>query len=51
MSIQKGSMNTPHAGAFIIFEDAQMNDFIGQNFYLNLTIVAPHAKKHQESRM
>jgi hypothetical protein len=35
--------------AFIVAKDTQMDNFISQGLYLNLTIVPPYAKKDQES--
>lgn len=34
--------------AFIVFKDAQMDNFIGQGFYLNLVIAQPNSQKYQE---
>ena len=34
--------------ALIVFEDAQMDNFIGQGFYLNLVIAQPNSQKYQE---
>ncbi len=34
--------------AFIVFKDAQMDNFIGQGFYLNLIITQPNSEKYQE---